>query len=311
MTVDAEYTEHPPAIRAQEAPALFGTDPVESITKMVAVADALKGILVGKKLVSNIQGKEYVRVEGWQVLAGMLRLSAVTEWTRPVDGGWEARTVVYDPMGNIVGAGEGQCTRSERAWANRDDYALRMMCQTRSTSRALRNVLGFIVSLAGYSATPAEEVPKEGFNGLPAARVPAPRRESPPERAQPPQATQRPPAPEPAPQEPAAAPPEPAPVAGPNARPWETHPGKGSPVALINRAIALHLVRDKPAFVEWVSKQFGASLNSSTQIQPGTNLYVAIEAELARIEGEERANATRKAWPGFERDAERNHSSGI
>jgi hypothetical protein len=161
--VDAEFA--PLAVREEQtqAPALFGTtDPVESITRMGAVADALKGVLVGKKLISNIQGKEYVQVEGWQLLAGMLRVSAVIEWTKPIEGGgWESRCIVRDPSGNTIGAGEGQCSREERTWTKRDGYALRAMAQTRATSRALRNVLGFIVTLAGFSPTPAEEMPRD------------------------------------------------------------------------------------------------------------------------------------------------------
>ena len=48
--------------------------------------------------------------------------------------------------------------RSEKSWAGRDDFALRSMAQTRATSKALRMPLGFVVTLAGYLATPAEEM---------------------------------------------------------------------------------------------------------------------------------------------------------
>jgi hypothetical protein len=60
--------------------------------------------------------------------------------------------------GREVGWGEGRCTRAERNWTGRDDYALASMAQTRGQSRALRQPLGFVVSLAGYATTPAEEV---------------------------------------------------------------------------------------------------------------------------------------------------------
>ena len=46
-------------------------------------------------------------------------------------------------------------------WSGRDDYALRSMAQTRAVSKALRLPLGFIVALAGYEATPADEMPAE------------------------------------------------------------------------------------------------------------------------------------------------------
>ena len=60
--------------------------------------------------------------------------------------------------GREVGWGEGRCTRAERNWMTRDDYALASMAQTRGQSRALRQPLGFIVSLAGYATTPADEL---------------------------------------------------------------------------------------------------------------------------------------------------------
>ena len=60
--------------------------------------------------------------------------------------------------GREVGWGEGRCTRAEKNWATRDDYALSSMAQTRAQSKTLRQPLGFIVSLAGYATTPAEEL---------------------------------------------------------------------------------------------------------------------------------------------------------
>ena len=57
--------------------------------------------------------------------------------------------------GREVGWGEGRCTRSEKNWASRDDYALSSMAQTRGQSRALVLPLGFVVSLAGYAPPPA------------------------------------------------------------------------------------------------------------------------------------------------------------
>lgn len=161
-TVDADFRPLAVAEPAPPPPAMFGTDdPVEVVAKATRVADALKAVVVSKGLVSKIQGKEYPQVEAWQTLAAMLRLSSVLEWSRRCEGGWEARVVVRDSTGRDVGAGEAQCTREERSWKNRDDFALRAMAQTRATSRALRSVLAFVMVLAGYSPTPAEEMPHE------------------------------------------------------------------------------------------------------------------------------------------------------
>ena len=56
-----------------------------------------------------------------------------------------------------VGWGEGRCTRGETSKVAQEDYALSSMAQTRAQSRALGAPLKFVVKLAGYETTPAEE----------------------------------------------------------------------------------------------------------------------------------------------------------
>ena len=64
----------------------------------------------------------------------------------------------------MIGAAEAECLYAEANWKGRDDYALRSMAQTRATSKALRQPLGFVISLAGFDPTPAEEMPSSsGF----------------------------------------------------------------------------------------------------------------------------------------------------
>jgi hypothetical protein len=176
-TVDATAEEVGAELSTDVAPThvqsqnLFHTDdPVEVITRASRAAEALKGVIRQQGLVSNIQGREHVRVEGWTTLGSMLGVVPVVAWTRPTADGWEARVEARTLDGRIVGAAEAMCSKSERTWSKRDDYALRSMAQTRATSKALRGPLGFVVTLAGYEATPAEEMPADGDSG-PAGRV--------------------------------------------------------------------------------------------------------------------------------------------
>ena len=60
--------------------------------------------------------------------------------------------------GQPVGWGEGRCTRTETNWVNSDDHALAAMAQTRGQSRALGGPLKWIVKLAGYEPTSAEDL---------------------------------------------------------------------------------------------------------------------------------------------------------
>ncbi len=155
-------------------PSLFGTaDPVEVVAKAIRVAAALKEVIKAQGLISKISGKEYPRCEAWTLLGTMLGVFPVLVWTRPIEGGWEARVEARTRDGSIVGAAEAQCLKSERNWSNRDDFALRSMAQTRATAKALRMPLGFVMTLGGFQATPAEEMDFEQKPEKPApANVP-------------------------------------------------------------------------------------------------------------------------------------------
>lgn len=165
--------------RAEQSVTLFRTDePAEVIAKATALATTLKQVLSQQRLTSTISGKEHVRVEGWTLLGTMLGVFPVLEWTKPVldrqgnQVGWEARVLAKTLAGATVGAAEAECLRSEKQWKDRDDFALKSMSQTRATSKALRQPLGFVVTLAGFEATPAEEMTFEE-GPYPAARTPA------------------------------------------------------------------------------------------------------------------------------------------
>lgn len=146
------------------ARALYAADdPGEIMTRAVSRANVLADVIERKHLYVEISGKKHVFVEGWTMLATLHNLSPVLAWSRrlEVGDGWEARTEVYALDGGIRGAAECHCDRSEAKWADRDDHAIRSMAETRSTAKALRLPLGYVMALAGYSPTPAEEMPED------------------------------------------------------------------------------------------------------------------------------------------------------
>lgn len=157
--IDGEATELMPS---QQALNLFGSDnPIVVVNRATEVADALARVLEQQGLYKTISGKKHVLVEGWTLLGSMLGVFPVCEWTRQTDTGWEARVEARTLAGSVVGAAETSCDKTENLWKNRDDHAIRSMAQTRATSKALKQPLGFVVALAGFSATPAEEMPSE------------------------------------------------------------------------------------------------------------------------------------------------------
>jgi hypothetical protein len=157
---------------------LFGTDnPAEVVSRAAVVATALADLVRKQNLIVRIGQSDHVRVEGWTLLGSMLGVFPVVEWTRQVlrdeqPFGWEARVEARTRAGEIVGAAEAECLRDENPWSfapvnkygkaspPRDDYALRSMAQTRAVSKALRLPLGFVMQLAGFDPTPAEEMPR-------------------------------------------------------------------------------------------------------------------------------------------------------
>lgn len=144
---------------------LFDMQPKEMVAHAAEMANVLADIIEKKQLFTLIQGKKYVRVDGWQILGSLLgflaRERSVTELP---DGGYEAYVELYSlRTGQIVGGASAICGIDERRWGSADKYARRSMACTRAVGKAYRISLGWIVGLAGYEATPAEEIPQEGI----------------------------------------------------------------------------------------------------------------------------------------------------
>jgi hypothetical protein len=167
---EIEVFEAEPSTEEPPAPGLFGTsDPDQVVARAVKVADALERVIREKKLIAKIRQNEHVLVEGWTLLGSMLGVFPVLVWTRKLDDGWEARVEARTRAGEIVGAAESECLRSEARWAKAEDYAIRSMAATRTTSKALRQPLGFVMTMAGFDATPVEEMPLSSEEPAPAA----------------------------------------------------------------------------------------------------------------------------------------------
>lgn len=130
-----------------------------------------------KKTASNIQGRRYVSVEGWQAIAIAHGCAAGARDVEKVEGGVRAIGEIRRMSdGQIIAVAEGFVGEDEPTWyggpngrgrtlPKRPDYAIRAMAQTRAISRACRSAFAHVVVMidAGLSTTPAEEVPDGGF----------------------------------------------------------------------------------------------------------------------------------------------------
>ena len=140
--------------------------PIDAYRMSTDAASMCKSIVIASA--QNIQGKKYVRVEGWQAIAIAHGCTASSGDVERVEGGIRAiGKVIRMSDGMIISQAEGFVGDDEKTWAGRPEYARRAMAQTRSISRACRSAFAHVVVMmnAGLSTTPAEEVPDEGFQG--------------------------------------------------------------------------------------------------------------------------------------------------
>lgn len=133
------------------------------------VANELKKFVVEEKLYTNIQGKNFVHVEGWQFAGASMGLHAVvTDVTNSSDLISDTKVIKYTVKvdlfkgDQLFGSGVGFCSNEEKSKKYFDEYAIIAMAQTRAISRAYRNSIGWIMKLAGYESTPLEEMEDVG-----------------------------------------------------------------------------------------------------------------------------------------------------
>lgn len=153
-----------------DVPSIFGTQDV--IKKATEVANILTPIIEQKKLYKTIPNKKdpdhpskHVYVEGWTTMGAMLGVFPRTAFSKRVEREgetiYESRVELFRTSGEMVGAGEAVCSSKENNWGYRDEYAIKSMSQTRATGKAYRLSFSWIMTLAGYSSTPAEEMAEE------------------------------------------------------------------------------------------------------------------------------------------------------
>ena len=125
------------------------------------------------KLYQNIQGKEFVNVEGWQYAGSRLGIFPVVDHVVNVSQEGEIKyeakvSLLNVRSGQIVGAGFAICSNKENGKKFYQEFAIASMAQTRAIGKAYRNILAWIIRAAGYEPTPVEEM---DYTGAPEVKV--------------------------------------------------------------------------------------------------------------------------------------------
>jgi hypothetical protein len=136
---------------------------------LVDFAMTLKQFIVEQKLYVRIQNKNYVEVEGWQFAGAATGIMPVVKSVERIDTK-DLTEIKYRAEvrlkrlvdGSTVGYGVALCSNKERNKTTFEEYAVASMAQTRAVSKALRNNFAWLMKMAGYEATPAEEMDSRG-----------------------------------------------------------------------------------------------------------------------------------------------------
>lgn len=148
-------------------------------------AVALQTVITGKRKPVVFNGEQYLELEDWQTVGNFYQCAARTVSTTFVQfgdvQGFEATCeVVHIPTGSVVSRADAMCLNDEPKWRGRTKYdwrdvngvrtkveigvepvplfQLRSMAQTRAGSKALRQAFAWVIVLAGFRPTPAEEM---------------------------------------------------------------------------------------------------------------------------------------------------------
>ena len=160
--------------------------PPEAVLENAMVAaKALTRVLSLKKNPVIMNGEQYLEYEDWMTCGEFFGYGVRTgdAMAVEIDGvkGAKARAdLIHLKTGMLLGGAEAYCMRDEEHWNTRPKYEwqgegpdrrrvktgnevvpwfqLASMAQTRAGAKAFRNRLAWVVVLAGYKATPAEEM---------------------------------------------------------------------------------------------------------------------------------------------------------
>jgi len=173
-------------------------DPVLVIEEARKAAKVLVSVVSQKPRKVMMNNEQYLEFEDWMTVAKFYGCTVKVRNTNFLDlggvKGFEATADVLDRDGRVISSADAMCLNDEEKWSTRPKYEwkdkldaegkkiwnktknkyegerikigedqvplfqLRSMAQTRACAKAFRNVFSWVVVLAGYRPTPAEEM---------------------------------------------------------------------------------------------------------------------------------------------------------
>lgn len=137
---------------------------ISNASETLHLAQDLAKFIRENRLAMQIQGKDYVNVEGWQYAGARLGILPVIEDVKRIESNddeikYQAHVKLMNLKSDtIVGSGFAICSNKESGKRYYQEFAIASMAQTRAIGKAYRNILAWIIRAAGYEPTPAEEM---------------------------------------------------------------------------------------------------------------------------------------------------------
>ena len=140
---------------------------IDKPIQVAQMAKVLQTHIVRNNLYTKIVDKNYAHVEGWQFAGLLLGLRPLVKSVENLSTGqevkWQAEVEILNrESGEVVGRGFAICSNKEAKKKGFDEYAVLSMAQTRAIGKAYRNLIGWVMKMAGYEGTPSEEMKKAG-----------------------------------------------------------------------------------------------------------------------------------------------------
>lgn len=141
---------------------VLGVKPKELMAYALEISDTLTSVLRDRGMTQKFGQGEHVKSEGWQLAGSLLGFTtAEGPITELSDGSFEATVELRSiGSGKTLASASARCGSDEPTWRGKPKYARRSMAVTRAIGRVYAQNFRWIIKLAGYETTPAEEMPE-------------------------------------------------------------------------------------------------------------------------------------------------------
>jgi hypothetical protein len=140
--------------------------PADVLKVGAEIATPLAKFIKDRNLSVRLGNKDYVVAEAWNTLGVMMGVTPHEVGVEDNDGIFTAHVELRRVSdGKALASASAECGSDDEkdkwgkpTWASRPRYARRSMAITRATAKAGRMAFGWVMLMAGYQATPAEEM---------------------------------------------------------------------------------------------------------------------------------------------------------